>query len=332
MTVVLLFASFGLVLGGALLFTNAVEWAGHQLGLGTGAVGSILAAVATALPESTIPIVAILKGTDETEQVAIGAIVGAPFMLATIAMMLVGIAAHGFSGRRPQDERIRAHEATLRRDLLFFLAIFGVALALGIAGVRVLNYSVAPILVLVYFAYVAWTLRRGGEKQERTELSPLYFDLTRHDPPAKWQVAPQLAVAIAAIILGAHLFVEQLTAIAEAIGIAPLVLALVIAPLATELPEKVNSFIWMREGKDALALGNITGAMVFQSSLPVAVGLAFTSWKFGTETILASAFALAGGAVAMWAGLRAERFDRRSIAAWAGMFTAFVAYVAVSAG
>lgn len=332
MTALVLLASFALVLGGALLFTNAVEWAGHQLGLGAGAVGSILAAVATALPEATIPVVAILKGTAEAEQVAIGAIVGAPFMLATIAMMLVGIAAHGFSGRRPQNERIRAHEATLRRDLLFFLGVFGIALAAGIGGVRVLNYALAPLLPLAYLVYVAWTVRRGGKKQERTELSPLYFDLTRRDPPAKWQVAPQLAVAIGAIVFGAHLFVDELTAIAEALGIAPLVLALVIAPLATELPEKVNSFIWMREGKDALALGNITGAMAFQSSLPVAVGLAFTSWHFGAETILASGFALAGGAVALWAGLHAERFHWHSIGAWGAMFAAFVAYIVLTAG
>ena len=48
------------VLAGALLFTNAVEWIGHRLELGEGAVGSLLAAVGTAMPETLIAIVALL--------------------------------------------------------------------------------------------------------------------------------------------------------------------------------------------------------------------------------------------------------------------------------
>ena len=45
--------SFAVVLAGALLFTNAVEWIGHKLKLGEGAVGSVLAAAySSSLPES----------------------------------------------------------------------------------------------------------------------------------------------------------------------------------------------------------------------------------------------------------------------------------------
>ena len=89
----LLLASFAVILAGALLFTNAVEWAGHRLELGEGATGSVLAAVGTAMPETLLPIVAILEGSEGSEDVAVGAIIGAPFLLATIAMALVGISA-----------------------------------------------------------------------------------------------------------------------------------------------------------------------------------------------------------------------------------------------
>jgi cation:H+ antiporter len=67
------------------------------------------------------------------------------------------------------------------------------------------------------------------------------------------------------------------TEVADAAGTQPLVLSLVITPFATELPETINSFVWARAGKDGLALGNISGAMVFQSTVPVAFGLAFTT-------------------------------------------------------
>ena len=82
MSVVLLALSFAVILAGALLFTNAVEWIGHRLKVGEGAVGSILAAVGTAMPETLIAIVALLGSADGgSEDVAIGAIVGAPFLL-----------------------------------------------------------------------------------------------------------------------------------------------------------------------------------------------------------------------------------------------------------
>ena len=64
MDAVLLLTSFAVILCGALLFTNAVEWIGHRLGLGEGAVGSVLAAVGTAMPETLIAIVALLDATE----------------------------------------------------------------------------------------------------------------------------------------------------------------------------------------------------------------------------------------------------------------------------
>src|SRR5690606_5608589 len=90
----LLFLSFAVILAGALLFTNAVEWLGHRLSLGEGAVGSLLAAVGTAMPETLIAVVALLGAAEGADQVAIGAIVGAPFLLGTLAMGLVGLFAY----------------------------------------------------------------------------------------------------------------------------------------------------------------------------------------------------------------------------------------------
>ncbi len=89
----------------------------------------------------------------------------------------------------------------------------------------------------------------------------------------------QLIVALACIIFGADLFVKELTPVAESLGVPALVISLLLTPVATELPEKFNSVMWMRQKKDTLALGNITGAMVFQSTFPVAIGMIFTDWQ-----------------------------------------------------
>jgi hypothetical protein len=115
-SVVLLPASFAVLLAGALLFTNAIEWFGSRLELGQGAVGSLLAAVATALPESLIPVVAIIEADAGANEVAIGAILGAPLLLATIAMALVGVAALIYRDRRPQAMACNVHFPTLQLE------------------------------------------------------------------------------------------------------------------------------------------------------------------------------------------------------------------------
>jgi cation:H+ antiporter len=106
------------------------------------------------------------------------------------------------------------------------------------------------------------------------------------------------------------------------------VLALVLAPLATELPEKANSVLWVRAGKDSLALGNVSGAMVFQATLPVAFGMLATPWELDRYAVAAACLGLLGGAVALWA-LRRRRFGVLPSVAWGALFAAFVVFAAV---
>ncbi len=174
MDYVLFAASFAVILAGALLFTNAVEWAGHKLGLGEGATGSLLAAVGTAMPETLIPIVAIIGGAEGSEDVAVGAIIGAPFLLATVAMALVGISALLYRGRRDQGTELVADAETLDRDLVFFLIFFAAGIGLGLGAPDGLKIPAAVVFVGAYAVYVRRTLSGGGAVQEVETIRPLY--------------------------------------------------------------------------------------------------------------------------------------------------------------
>jgi cation:H+ antiporter len=330
MEYVLLAASFAVILAGALIFTNAIEWAGHRLGLGEGATGSILAAVGTAMPETLIPIVAIIGGAAGSEDVAIGAIIGAPFLLATIAMALVGLSALIFRARRQQGTKLSVHVETLDRDLIFFLVFFSGGIVIGTVVPEALHIPLAVVFAFAYLVYVRATLRGGGAVQEADTIGSLYMDRSPGDEPPGKLIVFQLLVGLGAIVGGAHLFVEELIYVAEQIGVEPLVLSLVLAPLATELPEKANSFFWVREGKDSLALGNITGAMVFQSTIPIAVGLAFTDWELGRFAVISGVLGVAGGILAYWALRLRGRFEPLPIVLWGGLFAAFIVYVSVA--
>ena len=328
--VLLLFASFAVILAGALMFTNAVEWAGHRLNLGEGATGSILAAVGTAMPETLIPIVAIIGGAAGSEDVAIGAIIGAPFLLATLAMALVGLSAFLFRSRREQDLELRADIPTLDRDLIFFLIFFAGAILCGVVVPDELHIPLAVVFALSYLVYVRRTLAGGGAVQEPEDIGRLYMDKGADDEPRNGLIVLQLAVGLGAIVGGAHLFVEEMVHVAESIGVDALVLSLILAPLATELPEKINSFFWVREGKDSLALGNITGAMVFQSTIPVAFGLAFTDWDLDNFAVVSGCLGLAGGVLAYFTLRMRGRFGLGPVIVWSTLFSSFLVYVLIA--
>jgi cation:H+ antiporter len=332
MTYVLLAASFAVILAGAVLFTNAVEWIGHRLSLGEGAVGSLLAAVGTAMPETLIAIVALLQGT-KGDGVATGAIVGAPFLLATLAMGLVGLFAYIYRSKRPQGTGLKAHIPTLERDLAVFLGFFTLALAVGVIDVPVVaRHAIGGLFLLAYGVYVWRTLAHSGDTQDEETLNPLILEVRadrRDSEPALSIAIFQLLVGLGAMIGGAHLFVEELLHVAEDVGIEALVLALILAPLATELPEKVNSFFWVREGKDSLALGNITGAMVFQSMIPVGMGLLFTDWDLSTNAAISMGLGIAGGVLAYFELAKNGRFGLLPVIVWMGLYASFIAIVAI---
>jgi cation:H+ antiporter len=84
-SIAILVISLGIILLGAEVFVNGIEWLGKKLNLSEGAVGSVLAAVGTALPETLIPIIAIVfSDAAQGHEIGIGAILGAPLMLATL--------------------------------------------------------------------------------------------------------------------------------------------------------------------------------------------------------------------------------------------------------
>ncbi|WP_254663156.1 sodium:calcium antiporter [Haladaptatus sp. W1] len=332
----LLLASFGFLLVGAEVFTNGVEWLGHRLGISESATGSILAAMGTALPETTIPVIAILKGGSAASDIGVGAILGAPFMLATIAMFLVGASVYYFADRRANATDLHFNEGATTRDLSFFLV--GYTLAFGAAlipdGTTVaavpIRVVIAAFLVVLYLAYLYLSLR-AGELADSDDMDDLHIGLAIEgvlervgiDPSADHSSDPhfvltalQTLIALGFIVYGAHLFVDQVEWMSSEVGIPYAIVALIIAPVATELPEAFNSVIWLSRDKDTLALNNITGAMAFQGTLPVTLGILFTPWNlslaWGTAGFLNAIsvlFAIVAGCIVLFRARRVGEDD-----------------------
>jgi cation:H+ antiporter len=321
-TVLALIACAGVIYLSCEYFVNGVEWVGLRLGVARSAVGTVLAAFGTALPESVVTFIAVVTGTSPAQKsIGVGAALGGPLVLSTIAYAVVG-GTLLFSARGRAAAMLGTiGQQRLARDQAWFLAIFGAKVGLGLVA-----FSYKPWLgVLFLIAYLIYTWRevsQGDELgHEDTDLEPLRFRPRDKSPSTGWAIA-QTSLALAVIFVSSELFVHQLDIISPALGLSPQFTALLLSPIATELPETLNAIIWVRQGKTALALGNISGAMMIQATVPSALGILFTPWILDRPLLIAAAIT-ALSIAAMWMLLRKGLLGARAMVAFGLLYLVF---------
>lgn len=329
---VVLLASIGLILSLAIIlssceiFTNGIEWAGKKLKLGEAVVGSLLAAVGTAMPETMIPIIAIIfTGGQAASEIGVGAILGAPFMLSTLAFFVTGVSVLAFAKVREKKRTMALDTTNMKVDMTYFLIVYPIAILASFVPFQYAKWAMAVLLLILYGLYVRKTLQNNAEGEG--EPVPLYATQFFKLPTELPVILSQVVLALAGIVVGAHFFVKNVEHLSDALHVAPLLLSLIVTPIATELPEKFNSILWISRGKDTLAVGNITGAMVFQSSIPVAIGVAFTPWKLTGITLFTAIIALSSVLIQFIYLMRKKTLNPYLLFGIGGaLYTAFLIY------
>ncbi|MGI9147454.1 MAG: sodium:calcium antiporter [Chloroflexota bacterium] len=286
-TLLLLLGSAALIYVGCEFFVNGIEWVGRKLGIAQNAVGTVLAAFGTALPESVVTFVAVVLGTTpEAKDIGVGAALGGPLVLSTVSYAATGCSILLFRRRRSKGSGLLIDGRRLGRDQIAFLAIFVLKVGLGFVA-----FPGKPVMGWVFLAAYAayfWIELRQPSAGEEGELEPLRIRAGQTNPHAAW-VFLQTGLALVAVFVGSQVFVSQLEGLAVGLGVPGHIVALLLSPVATELPETMNAIIWVRQGKQRLALANISGAMMIQATVPSALGLLFTPWRFDTALALAGA-------------------------------------------
>ena len=323
-------------------FVNAVEWLGVQLKVGPIAVGTVLAAVGTALPESVVTLVAVLFGSPGAgDDIAVGAAMGGPLVVGTIAYAVTGgmLLLRRRRGRAfvgvGADQAPNADEpvpldgtdtARLARDQTWFLAVFTVKVALGLV-----TFAIKPWLGLLFFVvYGVYTWRelRGDDDPATAEgLEPLRLHRRATSPHAGAVIA-QTLLSVVVVFGASQVFVHQLEWAGPALGLPAAVVALLLSPIATELPEIMNAVIWVRQGKTPLALANISGAMMIQATVPSGIGLLFTPWRFDAPLLMAGLATMASVTYVLVL-LRTGRVSPGRLLGAGGFYVAFALGVVV---
>ena len=269
-----------------ILFTNAIEFLGQKLKLGNNATGSILAVFGTGLPEAIVPIVAILGvyisgiKIDTAQDIAQGAILGSPFMLSTLAMFLLV-----FVLMFKKRNFLLFDYKILIREYKYFLIAYSLAIVFSFNRLLPFKYIAMAMLISLYIIFVYRTIVKSRATCVECECCELYFSKIKNSKE-NFVLALQLILSLVALVLSSHYFVGEIKYFSYLLNVSPAILSLFITPFATELPECINSLIWLKQDKDDLAIANIVGAIVFQSTIVFTLGMALTTWQFSPSLLL----------------------------------------------
>ncbi|WP_243363868.1 sodium:calcium antiporter [Fundidesulfovibrio terrae] len=327
-TFALFLLSAGAIYWACEYFVNGIEWCGRRLNLGATAVGSVLAAFGTALPESAVTFMAVAFGnTPAQKDLGVGAAMGGPLVLATLAYAVVGFFL--FLNKNCLARKtchVQVDHVRLSHDQAAFLVVFAVKVALGLV-VFAIKPWLGFLFLAAYAVYVWNEIKAGDTAPEEETLEPLKILPSAEEPHLGWAVL-QAVLALAAISVASHIFVNQLETIGTIFHWSPHLVALFLSPVATELPETMNAVIWVRQGKERLALANISGAMMIQATVPSALGIFFTPWHFDGP-LLASGIITAFAITFLWLLFRRGTVDGRLLAAISSLYGIFALFVIV---
>jgi cation:H+ antiporter len=311
------------------LFVNGVEWFGKAFNIAQNAVGTILAAFGTALPESVVTFIAVVFGTSSSQKdIGVGAALGGPLVLSTLAYAIVGISIILFSGKRKSGNCINVNSTRLARDQVWFMGIFAFKVLLGLVA-----FSIKPWLGFLFLAaYALYFYREISAETETSEdeLEPLKFCPKLKNPP-KSMIIIQTLFALILIFVGSQLFVHNLESLSISLGMSPHLVSLLLSPIATELPEILNALIWVRQGKENLALANISGSMMIQATVPSALGIFFTPWLFDKPLILSAVITFIA-IISIWINLKRHCVSAKKLSINAIFYVVFIVGIIIIKG
>ncbi|WP_406543361.1 sodium:calcium antiporter [Clostridium ljungdahlii] len=302
-------------------FVNSIEWVGKAFNISKNAVGTVLAAFGTALPESIVTLIAVVFGANSSQKdIGVGSALGGPLVLSTIAYAVVGVSIIMFSSKRKIGKHIKINTRKLGRDQIWFMCIFVFKVALGFVAFSIKHW-LGFLFLAVYVLYSYGELKAGAEETEE-KLEPLKIS-PKNTHPTKIMILGQTIVSLVFIFAGSQIFVHNLGSLSSFLGVPPHIIALILSPVATELPETLNAVIWVRQGKENLALANISGSMMIQATVPSALGIIFTPWMFDKSLAL-SAFITFIAILFLWITLRKSHLSAWRLSLNALLYVVFI--------
>lgn len=229
-------------------------------------VGRTLLSVATTLPEIAIVAYAAVDGSYDA---ALGSALGSNLLMMTLGLAIMLIIATTRLSKAPQ-KFIDVHQFKLDKVLLMITAILGAVLFID--GYDFLD---GIIFTALFVAYLYFAFREIKHEKAAALESEVHEEKVRQ---SKKHFAKAMIIFIAGtvgIFMGAEPFVESLKDLSIESGISVVVLAIIIAPIAGEMPEKISMILLARKGAAgaAIAVANVLGSKILNNTLLLSVAV-----------------------------------------------------------
>ncbi|MEE1099364.1 MAG: calcium/sodium antiporter [Alistipes sp.] len=301
MYILLIIIGLALILAGANYLTDGAAALAQRLKMPEFVIGLTIVAVGTSTPELVVSAMSAINGSSD---IAIGNVVGSNlfniFIILGICTLITPLALSG---------------STIRRDIPIGVAASLILLAalsdsyLGISEINKIGRLEGVIMLIIYFALMAYTIRlarkeQSNEEQPKEKLMPLWLSLV------------MIVGGLGGLVYGGNLFVDNAILLAQRLGVSESVIAITLVAGGTSLPELASSIVSLVKGKADMALGNVVGSNIANILLILGSCATITPLTLGGITIVDILMVLLGSLLLF---VSAFTFQRKAIDRYEGV-------------
>ena len=257
-------------------------------------VGRVLLSIATTLPEIAIVMYAAANGS---YGVAIGSGLGSNLLMMTLGLAIMLIIATTRLSKAPLKH---IDVSTFKNDMLFLIFAAVLSFVLFLDGY---NYIDGFIFLGLFAGYIVLSLYEMKIENKEKVANTMNHNSDNADNDDKKLIIEKgisynnrkfikamgaFLIGAIGIVIGAEPFIHSLEGFSADVGISAVILAVIISPIAGEMPEKISMMLLARKGAAgaAIAIANVLGSKILNNTLLLAVAVFAAMYSFGFyETI-----------------------------------------------
>src|SRR5688500_15291393 len=244
-------------------------------------VGRVLLSIATTLPEIAIVMYAAANGS---YGVAIGSGLGSNLLMMTLGLAIMLIIATTRLSKAPLKQ---IDVSTFKNDMIFliFAAVLSFVLFLDgynyIDGFIFLGLFAGYIVLSLYEMRienkekVANTMNNNSDNADNNNKKLIIEKGISYNNKKFIKAMGAFLIGAIGIVLGAEPFIHSLEGFSADVGLSAVILAVIISPIAGEMPEKISMMLLARKGAAgaAIAVANVLGSKILNNTLLLAVAV-----------------------------------------------------------
>ena len=235
-------------------FVEGAAAAARRLGLPPLLIGMLVIGFGSSMPEMVI---SGLSASQGNPGLALGNAFGSN--ITNIALIL---------GLTAIISPIKVASSVLERELPLLAVVTAVTAGLLYVDGR-LGRVDGWLLIAMFAAIMAWSIWAGMKNQDDTLGVTVEQEL--QSPLSMTRALVYVVVGLIVLVISSRILVWGGVEIARSLGVSDLIIGLTIVAVGTSLPELASSIAAVRKNEHELALGNVIGSNLFNTSIVIGI-------------------------------------------------------------